>query len=127
MKKQTQIMVDNILGQGIDIHLLGLREAARELTGGTPPIFLDETYRIANRFALSTSQIYTKEEMFGGYGPVIPEGYGASYNPRPDSIIFGLSAWHSCARTSTWRFAKSLDYALNAMRRLLSTRDPKLI
>lgn len=57
VKKQTEVMIDNILGQGIDIHLLGLRESAMELTGGTPAIFLDETYRIANRFVLSTSQV----------------------------------------------------------------------
>jgi choline O-acetyltransferase len=58
MKKQTEIMVDNILGQGIDIHLLGLREMAKDLGELTPDIFQDEVYRIANHFALSTSQVW---------------------------------------------------------------------
>lgn len=51
-------MVDNILGQGIDIHLLGLREMAKDLGELTPDIFQDEVYRIANHFALSTSQVW---------------------------------------------------------------------
>ncbi|KAJ9601391.1 hypothetical protein L9F63_000415, partial [Diploptera punctata] len=64
MKKQTEIMVENILGQGIDIHLLGLREMAKELGEPIPDIFQDEVYKIANHFALSTSQV---EEMSTKY------------------------------------------------------------
>nr|CAH7750018.1 unnamed protein product [Callosobruchus chinensis] len=59
---QTQEMVDNILGLGIDVHLLGLREAARETSptaaSPLPEIFLDNSYRLANKFLLSTSQFY---------------------------------------------------------------------
>lgn len=50
-------MVENILGQGIDIHLLGLRELAKELGEPVPDIFADEAYKILNRFGLSTSQV----------------------------------------------------------------------
>lgn len=61
VKRQTEIMVENILGQGIDIHLLGLREAARETLPTAahelPELFTDETYKIANSFLLSTSQV----------------------------------------------------------------------
>jgi len=57
VKKQTEIMVENILGQGIDIHLLGLRELAKDLGEPLPDIFQDEAYRTANHFALSTSQV----------------------------------------------------------------------
>lgn len=49
-------MVDNILGMGIDIHLLGLKQAARE--NAMPcTIFEDDSFRVANHFALSTSQV----------------------------------------------------------------------
>lgn len=41
---------------GIDVHLLGLRQAARE--NAIPcTIFEDDSFRIANHFALSTSQV----------------------------------------------------------------------
>lgn len=58
VKKQTDIMIDNILGMGIDVHLLGLRQAARE-NALSCTLFEDDSYRIANSFALSTSQVST--------------------------------------------------------------------
>lgn len=50
-------MVKNILGNGIDIPLLGLREASREVTGSLHELFTDESYAISNCFLLSTSQV----------------------------------------------------------------------
>lgn len=121
---QTNEMVDNILGQGIDIHLLGLREAAKETspTAATPlpEIFRDPSYRLANKFLLTTSQVATTTDSFMGYGPVEPDGYGASYNPKPSSIIFCLSAFWSSEITSTSRFAQSLEESLQAMQALLT-------
>lgn len=49
-------MIDNILGMGIDSHLLGLRQAARE-NAISCAVFEDDSFRIANHFALSTSQV----------------------------------------------------------------------
>lgn len=49
-------MIDNILGMGIDTHLLGLRQAARE-NAISCAVFEDDSFRIANHFALSTSQV----------------------------------------------------------------------
>lgn len=49
-------MINNILGMGIDVHLLGLKQVARE--NAIPcPIFEDDSFRVANHFALSTSQV----------------------------------------------------------------------
>jgi len=93
LKKQTHIMVENILGQGIDIHLLGLREAAVELTGGLPPIFLDETYRVANRFLLSTSQVL---EPF-----VAPKKYVSTEKPRSHELKFDVPCLFQVAVEST--------------------------
>ncbi|XP_021925561.1 choline O-acetyltransferase-like isoform X2 [Zootermopsis nevadensis] len=125
MKKQTEIMVENILGQGIDVHLLGLRELAKDLGEPIPDIFQDDVYRTANHFSLSTSQVPTSSDSFMGYGPVVPDGYGASYNPRSNTIVFCLSAFHSCQNTSTWKLAHSLEESLNAMKDMLSSRHTK--
>ncbi|CAG7722187.1 unnamed protein product [Allacma fusca] len=119
VEKQTTIMVDNILGEGIDIHLLGLRQQAIELGMDVPPLFMDETFKIANHFALSTSQLPTKHDQFMGYGAVVPDGYGASYNPQPDSIVFCLSSFHSSPITSTMKFRDSLQKSLDKIRALL--------
>lgn len=55
--RQTEVMVQNILGHGIDIPLLGLREASREVTGQVHELFTDESYKISQCFLLSTSQV----------------------------------------------------------------------
>ncbi|XP_050294303.1 choline O-acetyltransferase, partial [Anthonomus grandis grandis] len=123
IRAQTQEMIDNILGQGIDIHLLGLREAARETSptaaSPLPNLFTHPSYRLANKFLLSTSQVATNADSFMGYGPVEPDGYGASYNPKSDHIIFCISAFWSSEITSTSKFAQSLEESLNAMQELL--------
>ncbi|XP_018326513.1 choline O-acetyltransferase [Agrilus planipennis] len=125
VERQTQEMVDNILGQGIDIHLLGLREAAKETSPTAahplPEIFTDESYRIANRFNLTTSQVATSIDSFMGYGPVEPDGYGASYNIKSSSIVFCLSSFWSSQITSTSKFAQALEDSLNTMQSLLGT------
>jgi choline O-acetyltransferase len=56
-----------------------------------------------------------------GYGPVTPRGYGASYNPHANEIIFCLSAFYSADNTSATRFASSLKSALGIMKDLLET------
>lgn len=50
-------MEANILGRGIDNHLIGLRESAREILGELPAFFNDDTYRQMMQFKLSTSQV----------------------------------------------------------------------
>ncbi|KAK2720394.1 hypothetical protein QYM36_004317, partial [Artemia franciscana] len=53
---QTEIMTDNILGRGIDIHLMGIKEAAKEL-GIKLSLFDSPAFKKANHFCLSTSQV----------------------------------------------------------------------
>ncbi|CAH0384960.1 unnamed protein product [Bemisia tabaci] len=122
VKKQTEVMIENILGDGIDVHLLGLREQAKLMKEPTD-LFLDDGYKIANHFALSTSQIATRTDTFMGYGPVVPDGYGASYNPRSDSIVFCLSAFRSSQITDSSHFANALQESLLLMQQLLNTRQ----
>ena len=50
-------MIQNILGKGMDCHLLALKRISEANGLGTPDLFKDETYSISNKFALSTSQV----------------------------------------------------------------------
>ena len=55
---QTNVMVKNILGQGIDNHLLGLRQLAKNINIDTATdVFQDPSFQIVHHFALSTSQV----------------------------------------------------------------------
>ncbi|KAL0178818.1 hypothetical protein M9458_024260, partial [Cirrhinus mrigala] len=53
----------------------------------------------------------TEEEMFCCYGPVVPDGYGACYNPRPAHV---LESKETCSEL----FVKALDKGLQDMRNL---------
>ena len=47
----------NILGKGMDCHMLALKQIAMENGFGLPDLFQDDSYAISNHFALSTSQV----------------------------------------------------------------------
>ncbi|MBN3272662.1 CLAT acetyltransferase, partial [Polyodon spathula] len=117
---QTNYTILSITGMAIDNHLLGLREIAHELKMETPEIFTDETFLKSNRFILSTSQVPTTVDMFCCYGPVVPNGYGACYNPQSDHIIFCISSFRDCKETCSTVFAKVLEECLVEMRDLCS-------
>uniref|UniRef100_A0A667X5N1 Choline O-acetyltransferase n=1 Tax=Myripristis murdjan TaxID=586833 RepID=A0A667X5N1_9TELE len=118
IKAQTDYTVAAITGMAIDNHLLGLREIAKELNMGKPEIFSDETYVKSNQFILSTSQVPTTLEMFCCYGPVVPNGYGACYNPQADHIIFCVSSFRESTETSSAVFVKALEEGLLEIRDL---------
>lgn len=69
---------------------------------------------------LSSPQVPTTMEMFCCYGPVVPDGYGACYNPQPESILFCVSSFHSCRETSSTKFAKAVEESLAEMGGLCS-------
>ncbi|XP_028584281.2 choline O-acetyltransferase [Podarcis muralis] len=115
---QTNYTILAITGMAIDNHLLGLREIAREHFKELPDIFTDETYLTSNRFILSTSQVPTTMGMFCCYGPVIPNGYGACYNPQPEHILFCISSFKDCKETSSSKFAKAVGESLMDVKQL---------
>ncbi|XP_036395098.1 choline O-acetyltransferase-like [Megalops cyprinoides] len=115
---QTSYTVLAISGMAIDNHLLGLRTIAQELKMEKPDIFTDETYWATNQFILSTSQVPTTMEMFCCYGPVVPNGYGACYNPQLDHIIFCVSSFRDSTETCSAVFVKALEECLVEMRDL---------
>ena len=47
-----------------------------------------------------------------GYGAVVPDGYGVSYNPYSDNIIFCIASFFSCPDTNSRRFASQLQISL---------------
>ncbi|CAF1101844.1 unnamed protein product [Didymodactylos carnosus] len=119
MQAQTDLMIQNILGQGMDNHMLALKQIAHDYQIPTPELFLDESYKISNHFALSTSQVTTNlSESFMCYGAVVPDGYGCSYNVRDDHFLFCISSFKSCSTTDSKRFADVLTDTLYEIRDL---------
>ncbi|XP_033108263.1 choline O-acetyltransferase-like [Anneissia japonica] len=126
IKAQTDFCIRTIMGQGFDCHLLGLRELSRELGEPVPEIFQDVAYEISSYFTLSTSQVLTKLDTFMCYGPVVPNGYGASYNPHEDYILFAISSFKDCPETDSTIFRESLYNSLMDMHNLCIKMNRKL-
>lgn len=59
---------------------MGLRCTAERLGWSQPKLFDSEVYKYMNRFILSTSTLSTETITFGGFGPVVPDGFGIGYN-----------------------------------------------
>ncbi|KAM9831754.1 choline O-acetyltransferase b [Neosynchiropus ocellatus] len=121
---QTNYTIAAITGMAIDNHLLGLLRTALELKLEKPEIFSDETFLASNHFILSTSQVPTTVEMFCCYGPVVPNGYGACYNPQSDHILFCVSSFWENTQTSSAVFAKALNEAMSDIRDLCNSCCP---
>uniref|UniRef100_F6UEZ5 Choline O-acetyltransferase n=2 Tax=Ciona intestinalis TaxID=7719 RepID=F6UEZ5_CIOIN len=118
VKAQTDFTIAAITGHGIDCHLLGLKQMADEMGLPTPGIFKDSSYELSNYFQLSTSQIPTSTDSFMCYGPVVPDGYGVSYNPHSNSIIFCTASFRTCPSTSSEKFVAALVESLHIMKEI---------
>ena len=60
-------------------------------------------------------------DAFMCYGPVVPDGYGACYNPHPDYILVCISSFSSCDDTASHFFAMTLESSLMQMKELCLT------
>ena len=100
--------------------MIGIRSAAEELwPNETLPIFDDPTFDNANKFKMSTSQVPINLPMsYMGYGAVVPDGYGISYNLQDNHIIYAICSFFSCESTNSRRFCEALSISLRDMKEL---------
>ena len=64
-------------------------------------------------------QIPVAGDVFLGFGPVVPDGYGCVYTPRDIGINFGISAYNSSPDTVAADFRTALEDSLSDMFDLL--------
>lgn len=65
-------------------------------------------------------QVKTDTDTFMGYGAVCPDGYGCSYNPKPDCLTFCISAFNTSTVTNISKYTQYLDESLNSMHSLIN-------
>ncbi|KAL1923113.1 uncharacterized protein VTP21DRAFT_9489 [Calcarisporiella thermophila] len=104
-------------GKGVDRHLLGLRCMVTP-EEKMPQIFTDPSYIKGQYFRLSTSNMSPGDNQWGGFGAVVPEGYGTNYAIGRNNLKFSLSAYRDCSETSASEFAGSLKKSLQEMAQL---------
>ncbi len=79
------------------------REAARIVKGDEKvDLFDDDVYKASNQFQISTSQVpIALPGSYMGYGAVIPDGYGVSYNLQANNIIFCVASFFHAHATDS--------------------------
>ncbi|CAK8673643.1 unnamed protein product [Clavelina lepadiformis] len=118
--------IDAINGKGIDRHLLGLKLTAIKSGKEVPDLFLDDTYKRAMSFNLSTSQVPCQADLSMAFGPAVAEGYGICYNPKADHIILSVSSFKDNPDYDVYVFQRELFSTFREMRDMLLSTSSKL-
>ncbi|CAJ0572459.1 unnamed protein product, partial [Mesorhabditis spiculigera] len=113
--QHSQLVKEASMGQGFDRHLLGLRITAERLGKPLPVVFQDASYNRMGHFVLSTSTLSTETIVFGGFGPVVNDGFGVGYNVVPSKLGAVISSVKKKAQT----FADALTESLDTLRGIL--------
>ncbi|VDM58396.1 unnamed protein product [Angiostrongylus costaricensis] len=102
-------------GAGMDRHLLAWNLLAAEYGLPKPSILQTPAYQQMSHFQVSTSQVPTRNHIQLGFGPSAPDCYGICYNPQETELHFTVTSFKSYGSTSSKRFVKELDRALDDM------------
>ncbi|ACR17369.1 hypothetical protein ckrop_0605 [Corynebacterium kroppenstedtii DSM 44385] len=103
-------------GAGVDRHLLGLRftaaameEAGKELTGTgflTDPGVAATTYDFLSTTSIGGADYFVRY----AFVPSVPEGFGISYTPQPESFEYCVT-WHPSRADQPDDFLRALPQA----------------
>ncbi|KAJ3013907.1 hypothetical protein HKX48_005443 [Thoreauomyces humboldtii] len=121
---QGGYMKEATFGRGIDRHMMGLKAMIRspeETSKAT--LFTDPANLKSMWFKLSTSNMSPGRYFYGGFGPVVPDGYGINYAIDVDNLKFSISSKKSAPTTSSFTFRDSLERALKDMMILFPKRS----
>lgn len=124
IKSQSSYMKEATFGRGIDRHMLGLRcmiQSPEEAPKAT--LFADPAYIKSMTFRLSTSNMSPGRYFYGGFGPVVPNGYGINYAIDKDNLKFSISSKKSCKETNSFTFRDTLLRTLKDMMILFPKRS----
>ncbi|CAJ0558722.1 unnamed protein product, partial [Mesorhabditis spiculigera] len=111
--QHSQLVKEASMGQGFDRHLLGLRITAERLGKPLPVVFQDASYNRMGHFVLSTSTLSTETIVFGGFGPVVNDGFGVGYNVVPSKLGAVISSVKTQKKAQT--FADALTESLDTL------------
>ncbi|KHJ40579.1 hypothetical protein D918_09354 [Trichuris suis] len=94
-KVHSNLVKQASMGKGFDRHMFAMKMLAERRGDRVPDLFIDETYRLANHFTLSTSSLTSDSILLGGFGPVVPDGYGIGYSVNDEQLGCILTAYTS--------------------------------
>ncbi|EPB92823.1 hypothetical protein HMPREF1544_00262 [Mucor circinelloides 1006PhL] len=102
-------------GHGVDRHLLGLRcqMTPEEAASDDAAIFQDPSYWGSQYWKLSTSNTSPGDLAWGGFGAVVPEGYGINYAIGKERVRMSVTSWNHYKETDSTAFRKTIRGVLD--------------
>ncbi|KAJ2957227.1 hypothetical protein NQZ79_g7048 [Umbelopsis isabellina] len=76
-------------------------------------IFNDPSYIASMYYKLSTSNTSPGDYSWGGFGPVVPEGYGSNYAIGKERIRLSITNWKTAPEVDSVAFRKTLKTVFN--------------
>nr|QFF91503.1 carnitine O-palmitoyltransferase [Potamotrygon motoro] len=92
-KYHGQLTKEAAMAQGFDRHLFALCYMAKSKGMPLPELFQDPSYIKINHNILSTSTIVSWAIQSGGFGPVVPDGFGVGYQVHDNWIGYNISSY----------------------------------
>ncbi|KAG5336020.1 CPT2 palmitoyltransferase, partial [Acromyrmex heyeri] len=118
-KTHNMLTKEAVMGQGFDRHLFALRRISEKSDSTKPAIFQDFAYDALNHNILSTSTLSSPEIMVGGFGPVIPNGYGIGYTIQDKHLGSTVTSYEGSHNAS--HYVQALKHAIESIHDVLRT------
>ncbi|XP_068240408.1 carnitine O-palmitoyltransferase 2, mitochondrial isoform X6 [Palaemon carinicauda] len=81
------------MGQGFDRHLFAMRKLAEAKGMKMPDLYTDPAYSKINHIIISTSTLPSTDINFGGFAPVVRDGFGVGYQIQDNRLGIVLSSY----------------------------------
>ncbi|KYN06143.1 Carnitine O-palmitoyltransferase 2, mitochondrial, partial [Cyphomyrmex costatus] len=118
-KTHNVLTKEAVMGQGFDRHLFALKRISEKSGSTKPAIFQDSAYNALNNNILSTSTLSSPDVMVGGFGPVIPDGYGIGYMIQNERLGSVVTSYEDSRNAS--QYVEALKHAFKSIHNVLHT------
>lgn len=108
-----------VMGQGFDRHLFALKKISENSNSTKSVIFEDPAYDALNYNILSTSTLSSPVIFAGGFGPVVPDGYGISYQIRDEQLRTAVTSYKGSHDAT--KYIQALEHAFKSIHDVLCT------
>jgi len=117
-KKQSSRIKDCLGSNGVERYFFALKNMYTHFSdeldiASLPEFFEDEGYKTLTYSYISTSRIESKYFDLGGFGPVVPDGFGFWYNLLDNQIDMNLITRKSINGKDIKLFGNAITKALN--------------
>uniref|UniRef100_A0A8C9SIS4 Carnitine palmitoyltransferase 2 n=1 Tax=Scleropages formosus TaxID=113540 RepID=A0A8C9SIS4_SCLFO len=88
-----QLIKEAAVGQGFDRHLFAMQHLATSKGLPLPAFYQDTAYSTMNHNILSSSSLTSPAFSFGGFTPMVPDGFGLGYSIHKEWISCFISSY----------------------------------